>query len=197
MGMEVIAYTSSPRPTPKSRRDDGFIVPQTGDPDGTFPSAWHHDHNPDDPKDKSSLHTFLSQNLDHLVICTPLTKSTIRLIGATELAVLSKGSSPQPQRAAPYLTNISRGQIIDQPALIESLHSGELRGAALDVTDPEPLPADHPLWDAPNVLISPHLSGLGIEYLGRAFDCFTFNLKQWEENGEKGLVNLYVRNRGY
>lgn len=195
--MEVIAYTSSPRPTSESRRDNGYVIPNTGDPDGTIPSAWYHDNNPDDPNDKSSLHTFLSQNLDHLVICTPLTKSTTRLLGASEISVLSKGSSQQPHRPAPYLTNISRGKIIDQSALIESLHTGELRGAALDVADPEPLPSDHPLWDAPNVLISPHSSGLGAEYLGRAIECFTFNLKRWEERGEEGLVNLYVRKRGY
>ncbi|KAK2758760.1 hypothetical protein FQN54_003451 [Arachnomyces sp. PD_36] len=197
MGMEVLAYTSSPRPTPESRRDDSYVAPNTGDPEGTIPTAWYHDHNREDPNDKSSLHNFLSQNLDHLVICTPLTKSTTGFIGAKELSVLSAGSSPPPQRQAPYLTNISRGKIIDQPALIDSLHSGKLRGAALDVTYPEPLPDDHPLWDAPNVSISPHLSGLGVEYMGRAIDCFIFNLKRWEERGEEGLVNLYMRKRGY
>ncbi|KAF2707762.1 hypothetical protein K504DRAFT_503986 [Pleomassaria siparia CBS 279.74] len=67
MGMDVIAYTASPRPTPESRRDDGFIVPGTGDPDGVFPSAWY------SGTDKESLHDFLRQGIDLLVLAVPLT----------------------------------------------------------------------------------------------------------------------------
>jgi hypothetical protein len=67
MGSDVIAYTASPRPTPESRRDDGFIVPGTGDPDGSIPSAWY------SGLDKKSLHEFLAQEIDLLVLCVPLT----------------------------------------------------------------------------------------------------------------------------
>ena len=56
---------------------------------------------------------------------------------------------------------MARGGLIDQPALVEALRSGQVGGAGLDVTDPEPLSADDALWDAPNVLISPHFAGAG------------------------------------
>lgn len=59
------------------------------------------------------------------------------------------------------IVNIARGGIIDQPALIEALQSGQIGAAGLDVTSPEPLPADDPLWQVPNVLIAPHFGGSG------------------------------------
>lgn len=67
MGSDVIAYTASPRKTPESRRDEGFIVPGTGDPEGEFPSAWY------SGLDKESLHEFLEQKIDLLVLAVPLT----------------------------------------------------------------------------------------------------------------------------
>jgi hypothetical protein len=67
LGSDVIAYTASPRPTPESRRDEGFIVPGTGDPDGSIPSAWY------SGVDKESLHNFLKQEIDLLVLSVPLT----------------------------------------------------------------------------------------------------------------------------
>ena len=67
MGMDVLAYTASPKPTPESRKDHGFIVPGTGDPDGAIPSAWY------SGLDKASLHNFLKQDLDMLMIGVPLT----------------------------------------------------------------------------------------------------------------------------
>ncbi|KAL3478931.1 hypothetical protein BJX99DRAFT_223230 [Aspergillus californicus] len=187
LGMTVHAYTASPRPTPESRRDPHYIVPGTGDPDGTLPSSWHHG------TDKASLHAFLSLGLDHVVVSLPLTPQTTNLLAAEEFAVLAANKTAK--HLSPYLTNISRGKVIDQDALIASLKSGELRGAALDVTDPEPLPEDHPLWDAPNVQISPHVSALGEEYFLRSFDVVREN---WErlKRGEP-LVNEYKRGKGY
>lgn len=70
MGMDVIAYTASPRKTPESKRDDGYIVPGTGDPDGTLPSAWY------SGTGKEDLHNFLKQEIDLLVIGVPLTYVT-------------------------------------------------------------------------------------------------------------------------
>ncbi|KAI9369395.1 hypothetical protein BJX61DRAFT_150136 [Aspergillus egyptiacus] len=187
LGMTVHAYTASPRPTPESRRDPHYIVPGTGDPDGTLPTSWH------DGSSKASLHSFLSLGLDHIVVCLPLTPQTTRILGAEELAVLAANKNPK--HPSPYLTNIARGKVIDQDALIASLKSGELSGAALDVTDPEPLPEDHPLWEAPNVQISPHVSALGEEYFIRSFDIVREN---WErmKRGEP-LINEYKRGRGY
>jgi phosphoglycerate dehydrogenase-like enzyme len=187
MGMTVYAYTASPRLAPESRKDTGYIVPGTGDPDGTIPISWHHG------LDKASIHEFLSLGLDHLVISLPLTPQTTRLLGAEEFAILSAHSAHRGGK--PYLTNISRGKVIDQDALIASLQSGELGGAALDVADPEPLPSDHPLWDAPNVQISPHLSGLGVEYFQRSLDILKLNIGR-VQSGEP-LINACNQKKGY
>ncbi|KAL8910230.1 MAG: hypothetical protein Q9171_004473 [Xanthocarpia ochracea] len=210
MGMDVIAYTARPRSTPESKHDNGFIVPGTGDPEGKIPSAWY------SGTEKQDLHHFLAQDIDHLLISVPLTKQTIHLLGAEEFEILSKRNA--------FITNISRGPIISQPALISALKAYDahtssgindegsfavaleaemkadtsipgLRGAALDVTDPEPLPKDDPLWDAPNCIITPHISGLGSAYVDRCFQVFEVNLER-REKGER-LINVVDRERGY
>ncbi|KAL2041559.1 hypothetical protein N7G274_005941 [Stereocaulon virgatum] len=194
MGMDVIAYTASPRTTPESKHDKGFIVPGTGDPDGSIPSAWY------SGLDKQSLHHFLSQDIDHLLISVPLTKETTHFLAEEEFKILGKRNA--------FISNISRGQIIKQSALLEALQKyadndplkrgdggGGLRGAALDVTDPEPLPKDDPLWDAPNCIITPHISGLSAEYVDRAFQVLEVNLDR-RERGEK-MINVVNRKRGY
>jgi D-3-phosphoglycerate dehydrogenase len=84
---------------------------------------------------------------DHFVIAAPATDATQHLVGARELAALRPHS---------WIVNIARGSLIDTDALVAAL--GSIGGAALDVTDPEPLPDGHPLWDAPNVLITPHVA---------------------------------------
>lgn len=86
---------------------------------------------------------------DVVVLALPLTPATTHLVDADFLAGMKPGA---------LLVNVSRGTIVDTDALVAALHSGHVR-AALDVTDPEPLPADHPLWHAPGVLISPHVGG--------------------------------------
>jgi phosphoglycerate dehydrogenase-like enzyme len=94
-----------------------------------------------------------------------------------------------------YVANIARGQIIDQTALIAALEKEYIKGAALDVTDPEPLPKDDPLWDAPNVLITPHCSGASDRYADRAFQLLIENIKR-ERSGGK-LINEVNRESGY
>jgi phosphoglycerate dehydrogenase-like enzyme len=185
--MTVHAYTASPRPTPSSRHDNGYIVPGTGDKEGTVPASWHHG------TDKASIHEFLSLGLDHLVISLPLTPQTTHLLGAEEFEILA--ASVRPKHAKPYLTNISRGKVLNQNALIEALRSGQLSGAALDVADPEPLPAEHPLWEAPNVQISPHVSSLGVEYFPRSLDIVRENVGRIERG--ENLLNEYKRGKGY
>lgn len=114
------------------------------------------------------------------------------MLGAEEFAILSASST---RGLKPYVTNISRGKVIDQDALIAALKSGELSGAALDVADPEPLPPNNPLWDAPNVQISPHVSSLGVEYFPRVFDIVRLNLDRMGRGED--LVNEYKRGRTY
>lgn len=195
MGMKVIAYTASPRTTPESKHDKGFIVPGTGDPDGSIPEAWF------SGLDKASRRNFLAQDIDHLLISVPLTKETTRFIGAEEFAILGRKKNA-------FISNISRGQIVVQSELIaalkaykdnDPLHGGDggcgLRGAALDVADPEPLPKDSPLWDAPNCIITPHISGLGESYVDRSFQVLEVNLDR-RENGQE-MINVVDRKRGY
>ncbi|KAJ6186566.1 hypothetical protein N7519_007867 [Penicillium mononematosum] len=187
LGMTVHAYTATPRPTPESRRDSGYIVPGTGDPDGSIPASWHHG------TDRESIRSFLATGLDHLVVSLPLTPQTIHLLGAQEFAILSEHSRHHASK--PYVTNISRGKVIDQKALVDALNSGVLGGAALDVTDPEPLPKDDALWEASNAQISPHVSALGVEYFPRSLDILQVNLGRIAR-GEP-LINSYIRGKGY
>lgn len=97
----------------------------------------------------SALHTLLPR-ADAVIVAVPLGPATQKLIGARELALCKRTA---------LIVNISRGAIIDQPALEAALRAGTIGGAGLDVTDPEPLPKDDPLWRAPNVIISPHVAG--------------------------------------
>ncbi len=99
----------------------------------------------------SRLHEALAQ-ADAIVAAIALTPETTHLLGAAEFAAC---------RPHALLVNVARGPVIDQAALRQALVQGRLGGAALDVTDPEPLPADDPLWDCPNLLISPHYAGSG------------------------------------
>lgn len=97
----------------------------------------------------SELHTFLP-DADYIISCLPATAETEKLIGKQELALMKKRA---------ILINVSRGSVVDTGALTEALRDHMIAGAGLDVTDPEPLPAEHPLWQMENVLITPHLSG--------------------------------------
>lgn len=87
---------------------------------------------------------------DIVATCLPGTKETYHVFNAETFAQMKPGA---------YFLNIGRGNAVDSYALADALNSGHLAGAAVDVTEPEPLPADHPLWDAKNLLITPHVSG--------------------------------------
>jgi phosphoglycerate dehydrogenase-like enzyme len=91
--------------------------------------------------------------------------------------------------------NIARGGLIDQNALIIALREQRLGGAALDVTDPEPLPAESPLWKMDNVLITPHIAGFSRLYNDRVVELFSENLSRYLR-GEP-LLNTVQRNLGY
>lgn len=97
------------------------------------------------------LHDALAQ-ADVVVAAIALTPETTHLLGEAEFAACKRGA---------LLVNVARGPVLDQAALVRALESGQIGGAGLDVSDPEPLPAGDPLWNAPNVLISPHFAGSG------------------------------------
>jgi phosphoglycerate dehydrogenase-like enzyme len=93
-----------------------------------------------------------------VIVIVPLSDATSGLVDRNFLASMPDGA---------LLVNVSRGKVVDTDALVEAVGSGRIR-AALDVTDPEPLPADHPLWQAPGVLISPHVGGASSAFVPRA-----------------------------
>lgn len=119
---------------------------------------------------------------DWLTLACPLTTETRGLVNAAMLARLPRGA---------HLINISRGEIIDEPALIAALGSGHLGGAYLDVFAQEPLPADSPLWDMPNVVVSPHNAAASAGNDARINAIFLDNLGRWKRN--EPLINEVTR----
>ncbi|HTW19518.1 MAG TPA: D-2-hydroxyacid dehydrogenase [Mycobacteriales bacterium] len=105
-----------------------------------------------------------------VVLCTPLTAETEGLIGASELAAMPAGT---------ILVNIARGQVVDEPALIDALARRHLGGAALDVTSTEPLPIASPLWGMDNVLISPHSASTLVTENATIVELFCDNLDRY------------------
>lgn len=115
------------------------------------------------PNDAQPVHAIselpaLLPSADIVVLIVPSTSETTGLIGAKELALMKQGA---------LLVNAARGPVVDTTALVAALNSGHIR-AAVDVTDPEPLPEDHPLWDAPNLLLTPHVAGSTPQFMVRA-----------------------------
>ncbi len=123
---------------------------------------------------------------DYIVISVPSTAETSGLINAGRLAHVKRGA---------LLVNIARGAVVDEPALIAALEDGRLGGAALDVTAQEPLPAESPLWDAPNIIISPHVSGRSARYSERLTSLLLDNIIRYRDG--RPLRNLVDVSRGY
>jgi D-2-hydroxyacid dehydrogenase (NADP+) len=107
---------------------------------------------------------------DALVVALPLTDDTRRLIDADVFGAM-------PRHA--YFVNVGRGEVVDQAALVQALDRGDIAGAGIDVTDPEPLPAADPLWDARNLILTPHNSGSSDGTGRRADEAFLANLRRW------------------
>ena len=108
-----------------------------------------------------------------VVLILPSTAESHRLIGARQLALMPQGA---------LLVNAARGPVMDTDALVDALQSGKIR-AALDVTDPEPLPEGHPLWNCPNLLITPHVAGSSPQFTPRALRVAADELRRYI-NGE-------------
>jgi phosphoglycerate dehydrogenase-like enzyme len=123
---------------------------------------------------------------DVVALAVPLTAETQGLINAPAIASMKRGS---------YLINVARGKLIDTAALVAALRSGQLAGACLDVTDPEPLPPNHPLWQLPNVVITPHNSDEAELTEERAAALFLENLRRFDA-GEP-LLNVVDKKVGY
>jgi phosphoglycerate dehydrogenase-like enzyme len=137
------------------------------------------------PTSTETLHDLLRRS-DVVMTACPLTQETYHLISATELALMKPSA---------YLINVTRGGIIDEPALVEALKAGQIAGAGLDVTEKEPLPADSPLWDAPNLILTPHRAGASQHRPRKVFEFFLQNLNRYV-NGQKP-VNIIDKRKGY
>jgi phosphoglycerate dehydrogenase-like enzyme len=118
---------------------------------------------------------------DFVVVAAALNSTTRGLLGEAELRAMKRGA---------LLVNVARGELIDHDALARALRDGRLGGAVLDVTDPEPLPAESPLWDAPNAWITPHVAGDTEKGWQRSIDLFCGNLRLYLEGMPERMDNL-------
>lgn len=137
------------------------------------------------PPTRENLHDLLRRS-DAVMIACPLIPETYHLIGPEELACM---------KPAAYLINVTRGGIIDEPALALALERGQLAGAGLDVCEKEPLPPDSPLWQAPNLILTPHQAGASQHRPRKTFEFFCENLRRYL-TGEK-LLNIVDKKRGF
>ena len=133
----------------------------------------------------SDLPTLL-RAVDTLILSTPRTPQTVGLIGEREIRTLQRGT---------LLINIARGAVVDEAAMIEALRDGHLRGAALDVFSKEPLPPTSPLWDMPNVIVSPHSASTVDTENRKLTDLFCENLRRYLRGDL--LLNVFDRERFY
>jgi len=169
LGMRIVAI----KPRPEVRADSSYRVPGTGDPDGSIPDRIVGDDG----------FIYAVREADVLVLTMPLTDASRGIVGRDVLAAM-------PAHAC--LINVSRGALVDEPALLEALRAGRLAGAVLDVFATEPLPADSPWWDAPNVIVTPHASGHTLRFFD---DLVVENVRRYLA-GEP-LLNPVDPERGY
>ena len=137
------------------------------------------------PFNRANLHDLL-RRADVVMTACPLTEETYHLIGAEELARM---------KPTAYLINVTRGGIIDEPALINALQNGQIAGAGLDVVEKEPLSPDNPLWEAPNLLLTPHRAGASQHRPRLVFEYFLQNLERYLQ-GETPIA-IVDKRKGY
>ncbi|GAA2739619.1 D-2-hydroxyacid dehydrogenase [Pedococcus aerophilus] len=168
LGMEVVALRRSPAPDATAPRfNSAASVPDV---------------------EVLSPHQLpeLLRRSDYVALTVPLTPETQGMIGATELAVMKPGS---------VLVNGSRGGVVDEDALLDALDDGPLDMVASDVFAQEPLPTDHPLWNHPQSMVTPHVAGFAPDYLEAVTALFTENLRRHLDGAP--LLNVADRERGY
>jgi phosphoglycerate dehydrogenase-like enzyme len=136
--------------------------------------------------DPSGLHLVLEQS-DYVVLAAPATAATQAMIGATELAAM---------KPTAWLVNVGRGSLVDTDALVAALHAERIAGAALDVTDPEPLPDGHPLWTTPHTVITSHTANSETLMLPGLAERVRENTERFV-TGRTPLVGVIDPERGY
>lgn len=173
LGMQVLA---TKRDVMHPADDEIYAEPGTGDKNGEIPMRLY------PPEALASM----AKECDFLVITVPLTDSTRHMVDATVLKAMKKTA---------VLVNVARGAVVDEAALIEALQARKIGGAALDVFEQEPLPADSPLWKLDNVILTSHISGNFSRYDESAAELFKENLERYLDN--LPLINRVQRERGY
>ena len=164
-----------------ARRAQGFdmrtiaVDPETVEAPSFVHEVWQMDR----------FHELLAQS-DVVAICAPLTPETHGMFDDAAF---------QAMQSHALLVNVTRGKIIDGPALLRALKNGSIGGAGLDVTPEEPLPTDSPLWDMPNVIITPHVAGGSPIRLDRTVGLFCDNLER--TLGGKSLLSIIDKEKGY
>ncbi|MEW6672549.1 MAG: D-2-hydroxyacid dehydrogenase [Thermodesulfobacteriota bacterium] len=122
--------------------------------------------------------------IDFFIIAAPITPQTRRMVNAKVLAAMKPSS---------YLINLGRGAIVDEESLIRTLQENKIAGAALDTFATEPLPAGHPFWEMQNVIVTPHVSGMGDSAYKRGMEIFEENLRRFLEGERLNLINYIKR----
>lgn len=156
--------------------DSGYTPEGMGDPQGSFFRRLY---------PIEALHSLLAAS-DFVVVALPLTEQTHHILDADAFEAM---------KATGYLVNVGRGALMDQSALVTALKEGQLAGAALDVFEEEPLPADSPLWELENVILSPHISGMGSHLEEETLSLFLANLNRYLT--DLPLYNQVDLQRGY
>ncbi|MGQ9555219.1 MAG: D-2-hydroxyacid dehydrogenase [Anaerolineae bacterium] len=164
-GMRLLATTIDK----SQRQDSGFALHTAGDREGTLPDVL------EGPGFQKQL---LSQS-DVVVVAVPSSPKTRHLVGEDDLRAMKRTA---------ILVNIARGAVVDEVALIRALQEGWIAAAGLDVFETEPLPADSPLWDMDNVIITPHIAGDSPDYYKRLMMLLAENIRR-EQAGEP-LLNV-------
>jgi D-2-hydroxyacid dehydrogenase (NADP+) len=131
------------------------------------------------------IHVMLGE-ADYVVAALPLTESTAEFFTLKEF---------QAMKPSAYFINIARGAIVREADLVTALQQGLIKGAGLDVFADEPLPADSPLWDMENVIVTPHMAAISPYYLDRAVKLFTDNLTRYTQGRE--MFNVIDKQKGY
>jgi len=173
LGMRVVCSKRDPA----SRRDDGYNAwPGTGDAEGAIPSAWF---------GPGQLDAMLP-DCDLVVVAVPSTPQTEAMIGAREFGRMKPGAR---------MIVVSRGGIVAEQALADALRNGQLAEAVVDCFVREPLPPDHFLLDVPNLILTPHMSGVYEGFWSRMVDLVGENLRRYQSG--LSLLNLTNSKNGY
>ncbi len=173
LGMTVLA---TKRDAMHPADEDSYHEAGTGDPEGEIPLRLY------PPQALASM----ARECDFLAITTPLTDATRHMVDAAVWKAM---------KTTAVLVNVARGAVVDEVALIETLQAHRIGGAALDVFEQEPLPADSPLWKLDNVIVAPHIAGSFSTYDEKGALLFAENLERYLDG--QPLLNRVQRERGY